>query len=37
MSKEVYLLDEKDASIVEYITPEKQGVWTNYFKKNEKK
>tara|TARA_R110000823_G_scaffold42397_2_gene111106 strand:+ start:2849 stop:3334 length:486 start_codon:yes stop_codon:yes gene_type:complete len=34
VSKEVYLLDEKDASIVDYTTPERIGVWSEYFKKN---
>jgi hypothetical protein len=36
VSKEVYLLKESDASIVDYITPEKKGVWNDYFKKNKK-
>jgi|TARA_R110000796_G_scaffold2888_3_gene11174 hypothetical protein len=37
VSKEVYLLNEKDASIVEYATPDKKGVWDDYFKKNKNK
>jgi hypothetical protein len=37
ISKEVYLLEEKDASIIDVATPDKKGVWDDYFKKNKKK
>ena len=34
--KEVYLLKESDASVIDYMTPERKGIWEDYFKKNEK-
>ena len=37
VSKEIYLLDEKDASIIDLTPPERTSVWSNYLKKIKKK
>jgi len=36
ISKEVYLLKESNASVIDYMVPEKKGVWDGYLKKNKK-